>query len=252
MTILVRDRELACRASWEDDLWEPDGHEDHVLDISISVYPPGSFRPKAPQDAEVATAPLEQVALSPDQPINPVSHRDTPARRVPARLMEKPRRLDPPMPIPGRERPTPPVLTPNEGMARITQLRSNQDQGVPYTAPHPRTNEPPKALRAEVKRFIPRVTQSPPTPPTQPLVRLDVPQICGTCRDYIPDPNGMRGRCGNPWAFARPRRVRADLLSCRTTLGSWWLPNESMWPNEKSADPVTQQPDGPNNSSRHD
>src|SRR5688572_2363966 len=62
----------------------------------------------------------------------------------------------------------------------------------------------------------------------------DLPKICLTCRDFRPTESGDRGWCNNSHAFMHRRMVDADVLSCASSYGNWWLAHDSVW--QKAAD----------------
>jgi len=73
----------------------------------------------------------------------------------------------------------------------------------------------------------------------------DIPRACRTCRDFraAETPNGEapsgRGWCVNSWAFAHRQMVNADELACKSTIGEWWLPKDSIWiPEEPQYQPT--------------
>ena len=56
-----------------------------------------------------------------------------------------------------------------------------------------------------------------------------VPRCCATCRDFKRVGDGTRGWCVNPHAFTERRMVESDDLSCRSSIGTWWLPSDDLW-----------------------
>jgi hypothetical protein len=62
----------------------------------------------------------------------------------------------------------------------------------------------------------------------------DLPQICRTCRDFRPSESGDRGWCNNAYAFRHRRMVDADVLSCESSFGNWWIAHDAVW--QKAAD----------------
>lgn len=56
-----------------------------------------------------------------------------------------------------------------------------------------------------------------------------VPRCCATCRDFKRVGDGARGWCVNPHAFTERRMVESDGISCRSSIGSWWLPSDDLW-----------------------
>jgi hypothetical protein len=62
----------------------------------------------------------------------------------------------------------------------------------------------------------------------------DLPQICRTCRDFRPSESGDRGWCNNAYAFRHRRMVDADVLSCESSFGNWWIAHDGVW--QKAAD----------------
>lgn len=56
-----------------------------------------------------------------------------------------------------------------------------------------------------------------------------MPQCCATCRDFRPVGDGASGWCANPHAFSTKRMVESSDLACRSSVGSWWLPNDEVW-----------------------
>lgn len=73
------------------------------------------------------------------------------------------------------------------------------------------------------------------------VIAPDVPRMCRTCRDFRPADGGERGWCTSPWAFEHRRMVSAWEMPCESALGSWWLPNDTVWADEYSehhADPT--------------
>jgi hypothetical protein len=56
-----------------------------------------------------------------------------------------------------------------------------------------------------------------------------MPRCCATCRDFKPVGDGSRGWCENAYAFAERRMVESGQLSCRSSIGSWWLPTDNIW-----------------------
>jgi hypothetical protein len=69
--------------------------------------------------------------------------------------------------------------------------------------------------------------------PTDPIDRHKAIQAirrcCGTCRDFRQVADGGRGQCVNPYAFSERRMVQSDQLACRSSLGTWWMPNDDVW-----------------------
>lgn len=57
----------------------------------------------------------------------------------------------------------------------------------------------------------------------------ETPRCCATCRDFVPEGDGSRGRCRNPYALVQPRMVKSDELACRSSIGVWWLPRDDIW-----------------------
>lgn len=55
------------------------------------------------------------------------------------------------------------------------------------------------------------------------------PRCCATCRDFRRVGDGTRGWCVNPHAFTERRMVQSDELSCRSSIGAWWLPSDELW-----------------------
>jgi hypothetical protein len=62
----------------------------------------------------------------------------------------------------------------------------------------------------------------------------NLPHICRTCRDFRPTESGDRGWCNNAYAFMHRRMVDADVLSCESSFGNWWLAHDGVW--QKTAD----------------
>jgi hypothetical protein len=63
---------------------------------------------------------------------------------------------------------------------------------------------------------------------------------CATCRSFLPDGDGTRGRCTNEWASQHRSVVEADELACRSSFGDWWIAADSTWiPVEE--DPVEEE-----------
>lgn len=56
-----------------------------------------------------------------------------------------------------------------------------------------------------------------------------IPRVCETCRDFRPAENGERGWCTNAWAFTHRRMVNAADRPCQSSIGCWWLPDDSVW-----------------------
>ncbi len=56
-----------------------------------------------------------------------------------------------------------------------------------------------------------------------------VARCCATCRDFRPVGDGKTGWCANPHAFDSKRMVESGDLACRSSVGSWWLPNDEVW-----------------------
>ncbi len=54
-------------------------------------------------------------------------------------------------------------------------------------------------------------------------------RCCATCRDFRQVSDGERGWCNNPYAFGERRMVQSDQLTCRSSLGMWWMPNDDVW-----------------------
>jgi hypothetical protein len=60
--------------------------------------------------------------------------------------------------------------------------------------------------------------------------QVDLPRICRACRDFRPSADGLRGSCGNTWAFTHRRLVQADdAAPCRSAIGDWWAPVDDVW-----------------------
>jgi hypothetical protein len=57
-----------------------------------------------------------------------------------------------------------------------------------------------------------------------------IPRMCQTCRSFRPaDDGSARGWCTNQWAFGHRRLVNAEDLACMSTMGVWWLPDDTDW-----------------------
>ncbi|HYJ13478.1 MAG TPA: hypothetical protein VEW66_07800 [Thermomicrobiales bacterium] len=54
-------------------------------------------------------------------------------------------------------------------------------------------------------------------------------KCCATCRSFLPDGDGSRGRCTNEWASQHRSVVEADELACRSSFGDWWIAADSTW-----------------------
>jgi hypothetical protein len=68
-------------------------------------------------------------------------------------------------------------------------------------------------------------------------------RCCGTCRDFVPENDGQRGRCRNAYALAQSRMVKSDELACRSSIGCWWLPRDELW-LERADGSRSGRPDG--------
>jgi len=56
-----------------------------------------------------------------------------------------------------------------------------------------------------------------------------IPKCCATCRSFLPDADGRRGRCTNDWASTHRQMVNAEDLACRSSIGDWWLADDTSW-----------------------
>ncbi len=56
-----------------------------------------------------------------------------------------------------------------------------------------------------------------------------VRKCCRTCRSFQPSDNQEQGRCGNAWAYTHRQLVNADVLSCHSSIGDWWLADDLAW-----------------------
>lgn len=56
-----------------------------------------------------------------------------------------------------------------------------------------------------------------------------VPKSCGTCRSFRPNETGARGWCMNHDAPTYRQMVNADELTCRSSIGFWWLAADTSW-----------------------
>jgi hypothetical protein len=56
-----------------------------------------------------------------------------------------------------------------------------------------------------------------------------VPRCCETCRDFKRVGDGNSGWCANSYAFPERRKVQAQDLACRSSVGVWWLPHDDLW-----------------------
>jgi len=56
-----------------------------------------------------------------------------------------------------------------------------------------------------------------------------VPRCCASCRDFVAEGDGSRGRCRNAYALVEQRMVKSDELACRSSIGTWWLPRDDLW-----------------------
>lgn len=58
---------------------------------------------------------------------------------------------------------------------------------------------------------------------------VDAGKCCATCRSFLPDEDGTRGRCTNEWASRHRSVVEANELACRSSFGDWWIAADSTW-----------------------
>lgn len=88
------------------------------------------------------------------------------------------------------------------------------------------------ASRAPSQRGFPML-QLQTAEPSDPIDRVErlatLRRCCGTCRDFRQIGNEARGWCSNPYAFGERRMVQSDQLTCRSSMGMWWMPNDDIW-----------------------
>jgi hypothetical protein len=71
-----------------------------------------------------------------------------------------------------------------------------------------------------------------------------VPKCCRTCRSFRPSDHRDEGWCMNGDAFTHRQMVNADRLSCRSSIGDWWLAADQSWiPPEDVIRPETPRTD---------
>ena len=71
-----------------------------------------------------------------------------------------------------------------------------------------------------------------------------VPKCCRTCRSFRPSDHRDQGWCMNGDAFTHRQMVNADTLSCRSSIGDWWLAADQSWiPPEDVIRPETPRTD---------
>ena len=64
-------------------------------------------------------------------------------------------------------------------------------------------------------------------------IAKDVPRVCGTCTSFRPSGIEGRGSCTNAFAGPVQRVVHADVMACKHTFGSFWIPaDEEVWLEE--------------------
>ena len=71
-----------------------------------------------------------------------------------------------------------------------------------------------------------------------------VPKSCSTCRSFRPSETGDRGRCMNHDAPTYRQMVNASELTCRSSIGFWWLAADTSWiPPASAIRPETPRTD---------
>ena len=213
--------------------------------------------PESPDTSEVpAPFPFKSTksfGVIKDAPI-PVAGRD----EIPDELLV-PQQSVPPSPFSSREAPTAtePLVT-NQLMDDSSQgtepLPTREVQEALATSPpvRPQSRQPsPPAVTARPGHddhyvHVDGIVHTPPVTraarPQVPMAALDaddpidrverlaaLARCCGTCRDFRQVGNGDVGQCVNPYAFSARRMVKSDQLACRSSLGTWWMPNDDIW-----------------------
>jgi hypothetical protein len=91
-------------------------------------------------------------------------------------------------------------------------------------------------------------------------VASKVPKCCRTCRSFRPSDNRDQGWCMNGDAFTHRQMVNAEALSCRSSIGDWWLAADQSWippedvihPQTPRTDRLMERQDSQNEPSRQD
>jgi hypothetical protein len=103
-----------------------------------------------------------------------------------------------------------PIVT-DAGSPGRTDVRTNASPHSTYKVPL----DMPAALERDPIDTVPAVSS--------------VPRCCETCRDFKRVGDGNTGWCANPYAFPERRKVQAQDLACRSSIGVWWLPHDDLW-----------------------
>jgi hypothetical protein len=237
--VLVRKSELACRAGWDHDLWEP---KESRTDRPPFVHLSGD-------DALT----VERPALHPQPPIEETEGASKPGSR---------QRATPRLPAARVQLVAPPDETstsfarpfePRQRAETRSEDRRTSPAARAAVSPEQRGDIPLSPVHGwfqsgETEPFhVPGATPLPELAalhdgPEEPVedglepgampgsaVVLPLPRCCRTCRDFRPVADGSDGWCSNPYAFPERTRVSAESLACYSSLGSWWLPSDDWW-----------------------
>lgn len=200
--ILVRDNELACRTGWGRDLWEPSIADDMVVGLLTR-------EPVAPERS------LDDVSDDLLRQFFGLSEVQIPDAPSIDRMGDEP--SDPVPPEPAAQLATSTPRPESQATLRLTRAMPTR----PEQAAH--------AVRHCCRDGAAADVDEPGVPSDEDADLAGLPKTCHTCRDFVADAAGDGGWCGSAWAFATRHRVRADILSCQGSMGSWWLPHDDLW-----------------------
>ncbi len=198
--------------------------------VSFGASPSSFGSPRvAPQ-----VAPVERRAADPPRPARTHQHQDTdelPIAEVRAQQQAQPANQGHRSGVPT----SPPVVATNRGIS------PEADPPIDERDPRwlvwagqidgDRSSASPAAAGgqpgAELQEILPVAM---PADPVDSATRTrNIPHCCATCRDFRPIGSGTTGWCANPHAFDSRRMVESGDLACRSSIGSWWLPNDDVW-----------------------
>ncbi len=194
-----------------------------------SFEPPLSSRVPEGRPSSPSRPPVQQTAA---ERIATRHAEATAAERPPIRRETSPSR-------PVTERPTtPPAARPTFGSVpesrtpsdELPRGRSGWTEPFAVAKPEPDSAPPTEDSRAVQAKMqpaaeAPSVPVRPPTTAAQTSMR----ECCATCRDFRPAEGGERGWCNNQYAFDHRQMVDRNELSCRGTIGNWWIASDDWW-----------------------
>ena len=240
--VLVRKSELACRAGWDQDLWEPKASQaDHPMlaarhaDAALTFEPPPLHRPPTAEPAEGVATSGDRPQATPQSlatPIGPMARPDEFDTLFPRFLEPRQRTESRPEEPPGNTVPRPGRLAEQRHDVPVPPVHGWFQSGE--TEPFPVTEATPSA---ELSAFDDGLDElmgddDARSTPLGSSILPPLPRCCRTCRDFRPAGDGGNGWCSNPYAFPERVRVSADSLACYSSLGSWWLPSDDWWLQE--------------------